>query len=134
MTEKFKYCSVYSKLKYICVGFELLTAVVYEEFYLLGNNAVRSAESQPMFRNKMTPPPSEVGYSSILKLEAKCSFETLNFNGINGVIFEKVKVFAIIIFMFQILEIQIETVCSDLKIQKREICGKAKTENAVLWM
>jgi hypothetical protein len=66
-------------------------------------------------------------------MEARCSSETLTFDGLNGVICEKMEIFEIIIFRFQILESQIATVCSNLKIRKREICGRARTENTVFW-
>jgi hypothetical protein len=45
-------------------------------------------------------------------MEERRSSETLTFNGLNGVICEKTEVFEIIIFRFQILEIEIAMVCS----------------------
>jgi hypothetical protein len=38
------------------VGFEALTAVVYEEFFILGYNAVFSVESHPTFLRNISPP------------------------------------------------------------------------------
>jgi hypothetical protein len=71
----------------------------YEQFYLLGYNALQSVEGQPLFRCSISPPSSNqrisqakkrcllclplaftsvscLSYSSIMKMEATCSSET----------------------------------------------------------
>jgi hypothetical protein len=66
---------------------EGITEIEGEEFYLLGYNAAQSVESQQTFRTNIVPPSSEflmcfmlvsrLLYSSTLKMEEKCSSETL---------------------------------------------------------
>jgi hypothetical protein len=61
---------IYRWMTWKDVGFFILTAMVIK-LYLLGYNAVYSAESQPAFAQV-----SCSAYSSTLKLEATCSSET----------------------------------------------------------